>query len=736
MTRYICGLVLLCALVPYMGMAQWTVKGQVLDRTDGTPLVGASVQWQGEGNITDENGYFEVIFGRRTDSLEVSYVGYAVQVVALDSLASFVRVELVNDAVLTGVEIKTKQAVFSTLKTQNTEAITAGQLRRSPCCNLGESFETSAAASVVYADAVTGIKEIQMLGLRGIYTQLMVENRPTFGGLATPYALEYVPGSWLSGVQISKGTGTVVNGSEGITAQINTELVKPICDERFFLNLFGTHLGRMEANAHVKGVLGKHTSAVLLGHADVFNQAFDKNNDGFMDMALRKQYNGMARLLYMSDESEVQANVQYIHERRLGGEMGATLKDFGDMPTGGYYVRSSVDRVEAFGKASYLKFDKPYKSIGLVWGATWHNQAGDIGSRSYMGTEKSGYANVIYETIVANEKNKLRLGMSQTIAQIAEQLGGENFDRRTGLTGAFVQHTYDADRLVVMTGLRMDYAPFQHRLFVTPRVNVKYNFNEESVIRMSAGSGVRYPNMVADNIGILVTNRDLIFADTLLPEVAWNYGINFTQHFPMFGREGSVSADVYRTDFVQQFVVDMDSSSDAIYLGYSTDASYSNTGIVTLIVEPLKGWEVKTSYTLTDVRQTTDGQLQQKLGTALHRGFVNMGYQTPNEHWRIDGTLFVNGSMRMHTYHNVPDVPDYLHSGKSPAYLLLNGQVTYKLKNWEWYVGAENITGYQQPSPIVSTPNLPTFDATQVYAPIVGQIFFAGLRYSLLQKNN
>lgn len=85
------------------------------------------------------------------------------------------------------------------------------------CCNLAESFENSASVTVGYSDAVTGARQIRLLGLSGTYTQMLDENRPVMRGITAPYGLSYVPGPWLESIQIAKDSPSVINGLESMT---------------------------------------------------------------------------------------------------------------------------------------------------------------------------------------------------------------------------------------------------------------------------------------------------------------------------------------------------------------------------------------------------------------------------------------------------------------------------------------------------------------------------------------
>jgi outer membrane receptor for ferrienterochelin and colicins len=209
---------------PFFCLAQ-TLKGSIVNDKN-EPLMYASLQWQSDktrGAQTDEKGAFEIQQPEFGDSLIVTYIGYKATKYWIAADEHEVLLELKNAATLTEVQIKAarRDNFVSTMTTLNVEKIGEGELRKAACCNLAESFETNGTVDIGYSDAVTGAKEIEMLGLRGNYTQTMVEAMPILAGLQTPYALEYYAGTWLNDIAISKGASTVVNGSEGIAGQIN-----------------------------------------------------------------------------------------------------------------------------------------------------------------------------------------------------------------------------------------------------------------------------------------------------------------------------------------------------------------------------------------------------------------------------------------------------------------------------------------------------------------------------------
>ena len=168
-----------------------------------------------------------------------------------------------NTVVVTG---KQEGNYLSKITPIRTEVISAAGLCKMACCNLAESFENSASVSVGYSDAVTGARQIKLLGLSGSYTQMLDENRPVMRGMASPFGLSYIPGQWLESIQIAKGPSSVINGLEAITGQINLEHRKPTAENPFFLNLFLNSNLRAEANIASSLALNDKWSTVILAH--------------------------------------------------------------------------------------------------------------------------------------------------------------------------------------------------------------------------------------------------------------------------------------------------------------------------------------------------------------------------------------------------------------------------------------------------------------------------------------
>ncbi len=712
-------------------------------------LIGATVQWAGtsQGTITDTLGRFWLPRHAKTDTLVIRYVGYGPAEVQVLPNEDSLWVEVSGITQLQEVTVSEHgfDNHLSTLETRNIESIHRNELRKAPCCNLSESFETNGAADVTYPNALTGVKEIQMLGLRGIYSQFLVENRPTMTGIATPFALEYLPGTWLDGIQLAKGASTVKNGYTGITGQINADIVKPHLDRPVFVNGFGSSEGRGELNVHLNRKAKGHFSNGLLLHGSFVENRWDMNDDNFYDAPNRRQLNGLYRLFYESPEMCAQVNVHALTDRRQSGQINPTA-----LAPDLFRVDQKNDRVEVWGKLGREGLGgKPYKQLGNIFSGSWHRAASSFGRNTYNATQESLYGQTLYQTIIGTTDHTIVIAPSvqydhiaETVLQhdsTAEVIRRYELGREEGVVGAMMEYTFsrpnlalDMPDLVVVLGTRLDWNSRFGWLF-TPRMSAKYNFSASSLVRVSAGRGYRSPNLIAENISVLASNRALDFAGDIGLEAAWNYGVNYTQSFKAGGRSGSFSLDVYRTDFTRQVLVDVDQSPTTVFFYTTTGPSFSNSLLTTLQYNPVPGLDVKLAYKWNDVRATfADGRLNTQPLVARHRGLVTLDYTTPKKTWMFNTNIQIVGPQRLPDNLKVPH--DYVHDfpPTSPTFALWNMQVTRSWKKWEVYIGAENLTGYQQHHAIIAAnePWSPYFNGSQIWAPMMGTVAYLGLRFA------
>ncbi len=737
MIRFILGIITLLISNTLFAQVSDELTGTVSakDKRATVELVGANVYWANtsHGTITDENGKFSIPFVDDLNLLVVSYIGYVSDTIEIQKKKN-IDVTLLPDQQLDEVKVAGKKpgAHLSRLDPIATINVTGEELCKAACCNLSESFETNASVDVAYSDAATGAKQIQLLGLSGNYVQMMTENIPNFRGLATPYGLTYIPGTWMESIQISKGTSTVVNGFEALTGQINVEYKKPLDSELFYINLFGSDMGRAEANVNGSIHINEKLKTAVFAHYSKDMVSNDLNDDGFRDEPLLSQVNVMNRWDYNNLKGFTsQLGVKLIDEERLGGEMEFDS----NKPSDEYYgINIKTKRFEAFGKAGFIFNDK-VSSIGLVANWSHHKQNSFYGLRTYDASQNSIYANLIFQSIIVNPNNKFTTGLSlqadnydEIIAMDYRQQNNMNFLRDEFVPGLFFQYTYSLpERLTLIAGLRVDNHN-QYGSFITPRLHVKYNVLPNTIIRASLGKGYRSPNVLAENSYLLASSRELNVSDDIEMEEAWNYGANITQYININDKELTVNAEFYRTSFVNQLVVDAEDVR-SIYFYNSKGNAYANNFQIEAKYELFRGMDVVGAYRINDVKVAYADGIKIRPLMSKYKGLLTLSYATPLKKWQFDYTLQMNGGGRVQS--TAANTAPNQRANYFDPYEIMNLQVTKYFRKWNMYLGAENIANFRQDNPIIAgdDPFGPEFDSSLTWGPVLGRRIYIGLRY-------
>lgn len=730
------------------------LKGKVTAITDGKTqeLAGANIFWKGTqtGTVSDQNGAFSLPLLETTDSLVISFVGYTDRVLGpKDWQVKNLIVELQASEQLAEVEIvkRQKSTRIERMSALKTEQIVQKELLKAACCNLSESFETSPSVDVSFTDAITGTRQIQMLGLAGVYSQMTRENIPAIRALSSINGLTYVPGTWLHSIQLNKGAGSVVNGFESITGQINYELQKPLDTDPFFLNLYANQGGRLEFNAHGTTAINDKIGTAVLLHGKSVQQENDRNSDGFLDMPTGENLVVMNRWFFMGRNGwRYQAGAKYSNIETLGGQINRNEQ--GSLWT----YEDKTDQLMFFAKGGKV-FDLPWKSLGIQAQYVMQQQevlAGFSGfetlnesrffvnglSRNYDASQHSFYTNFIYQSIIGNTNNTFKTGFSFQGDVIDEKLNNNLYQREELVPGVFFESSKTwSEKFKTVAGLRADYHS-NYGAFITPRFHGWWAPSEEHTLRFSAGRGLRTANIFAENFGQWSSLRSFrILGDPnsnnpygLSPEIAWNYGANYTHYTHLWGRDAQVALDFYRTDFVDQIIVDRDIDDNSVFIYNLTGRSFANSVQAQVDYELFERFDLRLAYRWYDVKSTFNNSLQRKPFLANHRAFVNASYETKSK-WFLDATVNWQGSKR---------IP---FSEQAPSFFLLNTQVRKVFsEKFEAYIGVENLLNFTQANPILiddrrgaGGAGFNSFDAASVWGPIFGRNIYAGLRYRILK---
>ncbi|MSP85750.1 MAG: TonB-dependent receptor [Flavobacteriaceae bacterium] len=660
-------------------------------------------------------------------------------------LLLFCSINFYSQDTLKEIKVQSSQkSLQKSLKlTANTTLLSSKELLKAACCNLAESFETNPSIDVNFSDALTGTKQIKMLGLTSPYLMITEENIPSVRGASQAYGLSFTPGTWVESIQITKGAGSVVNGYESISGQINTELIKPIKDIPFFLNAYGSSDSRFELNTHFNRKISDKWATSLFVHGNTRVSKNDMNNDGFLDNPLANQVNILNRWQYTDFQKGFVSfvNFRYMNDKKQTGELNFDPKQ--DKFTMNYWGSEiNTERIDISTKVGYVFKDFPFQSIGFQNAFNSHNQESYFGLNQYNIKQQSYYSNLIFNSIINNTMHKFATGFNFMYDKYEEFVNVADYSRTDNSVGAFFEYTYDnTNNFSLVLGGRVDN---HNRLgtFLTPRLHLRYNPWEKGVLRFSTGRGKRSANIFAENQQLFASSRMFDILNTngkiygLNPEIAWNYGLSFSQGFKLFNRSGDVGFDFYKTNFQNQVIVDLYQSPQQVLFYNLNGKSFANSLQVEFNYELARHFNLRSAYKYYDIQTNYLSGNQERPLQAKHRFFGNLGYETQvtekGKQWKFDFTLNWLGEQKLPNTASNPAIdklPEY-----SPSFYVMNMQVTRVFSSiFEVYVGGENIGNYKQQKAIVGSDNPfgTTFDTSIIYAPVFGQMYYAGLRYKI-----
>lgn len=744
------------------------LKGRVINQ-DKEVVTGAVVLWEGTnvGAIADEKGEFTVNKVKNYNKLITSFIGYITDTLIVndkmqDIIITLKPSNLVIDDVI--VKSNSQRGNYTAIGgASKLEVISFSGLCKMACCSLAESFENSAAVTVGYSDAISGAKQIKMLGLAGTYTQILEESRAIMRGISAPYSLSYTPGMWLNSIQVSKGITSVTAGAEAITGQINLSTRKPTDPEKLFINGYINPELRTELNvtSAIPLTSDSKISTVIMAHVstDAKSGLMDSNNDGFMDTPKADMINLANKWVFAADNGmQIRFGVKLLAENRLSGMMDYNESMRDNMLEDNIY--GSEIKNKSFN--TYLKIAKPVgksvydskheeenqNNIALVIDYDHFSEDAYFGLNDYFGSQNVATLNFMYNHYFSGTSSAI-FGLNMVNQSINERLHNDvptmdrdlkyNLDREENIVGVYGEYTLDIDdKFSFIAGLRGDYNSYFDKAYITPRGQVKWNLTPTSVLRGSVGMGYRSTNVITDNIGILATGRQIIFKEGFenldRMEKAITYGASYTKEFSVFSEKDIVfSADYFHTSFYNQVYADQEYNSTDVMI-YSTDGkSFTDSYQADITWVPSSRFEIFATYRYTDAKMT----LTRANGTtefidrplvSRYKTLLNVQYKTALNIWTFDATAQYNGPSRIPTM--TGDLADSEYSESYPMYYL---QVTRKIGRLEVYTGCENIADYKQEVPILGADNPFTtdFNSSVIYAPLMGRKFYLGFRFNL-----
>lgn len=706
------------------------IQGQISDQSK-QALEGARIFFINTNRfvLSDSKGNFRLdTSGIQDKRVVAQLLGYASDTFAITINKLQIQLRKVISLKEAQVSFE-KSGVMISMQPIKTEIISIKEIKKAACCNLGESFETNATVDVTYKDAITGSKELQVLGLSGSYIQLLTENAPLISGLGITYGLNGIPGTQIQAINIVKGPGSVIFGPESMSGMINVDLHDPEKADKWFINAYLDENFRRELNIDRGIKVNPNLNTYLSFHIDDMTRKVDENGDGFLDMPLVRNINLLNKWKFNNNKGLMsQLSFKYLYEQRMAGEMDFDYsRSYADMSSWGQKL--GTNRFEVYGRTGYVIPTARYNSFGFQYSFVRHEQTGYYGIRKYDASQNLLSLRAIYNIELA-DKHSINIGLSLKSENILEQFDTLNLNRTEQTPGVFIEDTYKASpRLTFIAGYRIDY--LRSKLYHTPRFNVKYSITEKTDIRASIGTGVRLAHILAENPAFLVSSKEFRIANNIEPEQSLNYGVNLTHEFNLFYKKGSLNIDLYRTEFQNRLRVDLDADPLVVNVYSLANSSFSNTFQSEFVYKVLKTVEMKLAYKYLDVQSNFQGTFIADPYIAKHRFLTTFSYESFDRKWRANIGFNRVGSKRLPKAH--PHFGTENLKLKSPAYTIVNTQITRVFKKWEVYLGAENLFDFKQMTHLLGSDNPygPYFDASYIWGPMDGRRVYIGFRYKI-----
>jgi outer membrane receptor for ferrienterochelin and colicin len=731
-------------LFPFFANAQ-TISGSILNEK-GEALIGASVYWAGTtiGSVSDVDGDFVINLAEgASNQLVASYVGYQPDTILVESVQDFVAFQLAATQSLGEVTVKGQRdgVTISDINPIKTEQINEIELGKAACCDLAGCFGTQTTVQPQTTNVITNSKELRILGLSGVYNQVLIDGFPLIQGSSYTYGISSIPGTLVQNIYVAKGANSVAQGFESISGQINVETKDPKTAERLYLNAYLNNFMEKHINANVTYKVGSW-NALTAFHTVQPADPIDRDEDNFLDLPLLTRYLLFNKWTY-GNEAEwgwsSKIGLRILREERVGGQTNfdpATDKG----TTNAYGQTVTIDQSDFYIKTNY-RLNDVHNLVAFASGF-YHDQTSFFGTALYRAQQSNLYTNFQHELSYGN--HQLKSGISYRYLNLDEDiLFTENtiertydgdYNRQESIPGLFAENTLQLldGKLTWMVGVRGDH----HNQFgfqFTPRTLIKYNIQPRTTLRANVGTGWRTVNLFSENIGLLVSSRDIIFAEQLAPEEAINYGVNLTHKFE--SQDGKVSgyfsSDFYHTNFQNQIFPDYDSDPQKAIIQNFRGTSISNGFQAELYVRLWQQLELKGGYNFLDVYRMVGEEKQLLPFNPRHKVITTFGFQPLHQRFHVDMNIHWNGEQRLPNTQANPiefQRPDF-----SESFTLVNAQFTYNFPRFELYTGCENIFNFRQNQPIIGWQNPfgAYFDTSSVWGPTRGREVYVGVKFRL-----
>jgi outer membrane receptor for ferrienterochelin and colicins len=592
-----------------------------------------------------------------------------------------------------------------------------------------------------------GFTQVRINGLEGQYSQILIDSRPVFSALSGVYGLEQIPVNMIERVEVVRGGGSALYGSNAIAGTIN------IITKEALNNNFSAIYNRQQSGSAADHTVNLNTSIVsddnkagmyLYGNYRNRNP-YDSNDDGFAEIPKILNHTiGMRSYYRLSSRSKLTLEYHNINEFRRGGNNFDLQPHESD-------IAEQLEHEINGGGVAYNWFSEDIKHKLNAYMSVQNTKR-----KSYYGAGKNlnAYGNTNNNTAVGGiqyvyQFDKLFFMPSEFISgveyqydDIDDSMPGYNrsLQQTTQTTGLFLQNEWKNSQLNILIGARLDKHNLLKNAVISPRMNLKYNFSKNLNWRGSYAAGFRAPQAFDEDLHLDAvggTVKMIQIAANLRPEYSHTFSSSLDYYLKLGTVETNFLIEGFSTRINDVFIlVDQGLNPNGQIIMERQNGSGARVSGINLEGKIAPSSKILAQFGFTLQKSLYDeaerwsddltiAAERKMLRTPSNYGYFTLAYNISKK-FTLDATGTYTGSML------APHLAGYIAKDKleiTPSFVDLNLKGSYNLKlngiALQISGGVKNILNSYQKD-LDSGPNR---DGSYVYGPQIPRSFFVGVKF-------